>query len=238
MPISSSPQICSAFYRDFRGREVTSGYQSIFTTGCYVTVGRKDGVIADFVVPKDPKQDAEIVIYFLNTGRLPAHFAWGTMAPLLAAGGKKQSTGIDYVHPYKGLPSRTRDIKNGSFGETGGESTVIAGDSVLVSTLGKVSQKDLADLPVNNMGLVIMGSFSYCDELGTYAWRQFSLRYRSIAPSTSLSFDLWEDRDMWGPAYFPELTQPKPTDTTEYLFPCVTFTERERLAEEQKKKKK
>jgi hypothetical protein len=45
----------------------------------YVTIGRKDGVVADFVVPKDPKEHAEIVIYFQNNGHLPAKFTWGLL---------------------------------------------------------------------------------------------------------------------------------------------------------------
>lgn len=188
--------------------------------GAYVTIGRKDGVIADFVVPKNPNQNAEIVIYFQNSGHLPAKFVWGTMAAFLEAGGKKQSTGINYTHPFKGMITRTRDIKTGSIGEQG-ESSVIAGDSVFISTLGTISQKDLVEMPANNMGNLILGMFAYCDELGTYSVRSFGLRYRSNAPSSSLSFDLAEDSN------FPILPLPKSTATTEYLPPCETANERE-----------
>jgi hypothetical protein len=187
----------------------------------YVTVGKQDGVVADFVIPKDPNQNAEIIIYFQNTGRLPAKFAWGTTIPLLAAGGQKKSTGINYVHPYKGLPTRTRNKKDGSIGEQG-ESTIVAGESVYISTLGTISQKDLAELPANNMGLLILGEFAYCDELGTYSPHRFALRYRSNAPSTNLSFDLAED----SPGF--HLMLPEATAATEYLPPCETPAERER----------
>jgi hypothetical protein len=185
----------------------------------YVTIGRKDGVVADFIIPKDPKQNAEIVIYFQNSGHMPAKFFWGTMAPFLAQGSKKNSTGITWTHPFKGFPTRTRDKKNGSIGEQG-ESSVITGDSIFVSTLGVISQKDLAMLPMNDMGLLIIGEYGYCDELGNSANRMFGLTYRSNAPSSSLSFGLANEGDS------PNLPLPKSTDTTEYLFPCKTLDER------------
>jgi hypothetical protein len=188
----------------------------------YVTLGRKDGTVADFVIPKEPSQNAEIVIYFQNSGHLPAKFAWGTMAGFLAAGSNKQATGIIYTHPYKGLPNRTRDKKTGAVGEGGAADAIIAGDSVFVSTLGTISQKNLADLSPNNMGALIMGMFEYCDELGNHSIRSFGLTYRSNAPSTNLSFGLATDNP------FPILPLPESTATTEYLFPCETSAERKR----------
>lgn len=183
--------------------------------GAHVTIGRKDGVVADFVVPKDPTRNAEIVIYFQNSGHMPAKFVWGTLAPYLAAGSMKKSSGINYTHPFKGFITRTRDIKTGSIGERG-ESYVIAGDSVFVATLGTISQKDLADLPADKMGLLILGMFEYCDALGDVSERTFALRYRSDVPSSSLSFDLAQESAM------PMLPLPSSTATTEYLPPCET----------------
>jgi hypothetical protein len=191
--------------------------------GAYVTIGRKDGVVADFVVPKDSKQNAEIVIYFRNSGRLPAKFAWGTMEPLLAGGGKNKATGINLVHPYKGFPIRTRDRKTGSVGEQGG-STIIAGDSTLVSRLGTISQKDLAELPVNDAALLIPGVFGYCDELGNYSVQTFGLRYKSNAPQSSLNFDLSYESPI--PTNF--ISLPPPTATIEYFSLCETFSERKK----------
>ncbi len=187
----------------------------------YVTIGRKDGVVADFVVPQDPNQNVEIVIYFQNSGHLPAKFTWGTMAGFLGQGSKKNS-GITYTHPYKErLSVRTRDKKTGSIGEQG-ESSIIAGESVFVATVGTISQKDLVELPSNNPSLLILGMYEYCDELGDHAMRQFGLRYRSNAPVSNLSFDLAVDNS------FPILPLPKATATTEYLPPCETISERER----------
>ncbi|MGA7918324.1 MAG: hypothetical protein WCA38_01550 [Candidatus Acidiferrales bacterium] len=186
----------------------------------YVTVGRKDGVVADFVIPKDAKEHAEIVIYFQNTGRLPAKFTWGLLpGAFLLKGSKKQSSGISIAQPYSGgLPTRTRDVKTGSIGEQGA-SYVIAGDSVFVGTGAFISQKDLAELPINDMGLLILGQYDYCDELGTRSSRMFGIQYRSHAPTSSLSFSLAQDT--------PGMVVPTPTSTatTEYLFPCETVSE-------------
>jgi len=188
----------------------------------YITVGRKDGVIADFVVAKNPKEPAEVVIYFQNSGHLPAKFIWGLMpGAMLTKGSKKQSSGLMIAQNFKPLPFRTRDKKTGSIGEDGGAIT-IGGDSVLAATLGIISQKDLAELPAYDMGLVLMGQYDYCDELGTRSLRMFSIQYRSHAPSGPLSFRLLYD----GPGGF--FLLPKDTDTTEYLPPCETTTERER----------
>ena len=40
----------------------------------YITIGRKDGVVAELVIPPNPKETAGIVIYFQNSGHLPALF--------------------------------------------------------------------------------------------------------------------------------------------------------------------
>jgi hypothetical protein len=187
--------------------------------GARVTIGRSDGVVGDLIVPKDPGQNAEIVVYFRNSGHLPAKFAWGTMAAFRGTD-MNGSSGIKYVHPFKGGLSRTRNIKDGSIGEQG-EDTLIAGDSVFVSTIGEISQKDLADMPSNHAELLILGMYEYCDELGEDSKRMFSLRYRSNAPVSSRSFDLSSDTEM------PNLPLPHPTATIEYLPPCETSEERE-----------
>jgi hypothetical protein len=185
----------------------------------YVTIGRKDGVVGDFVVPKDPSQNAEIVIYFQNSGRLPAKFAWGTMLPFLSSLSGQKSTGITYTHPFKGLQPRRRDKKTGSIGESG-ESDLIAGDSIYVATLGAISQKDLAAFPENGVGLAIFGVLQYCDGFGNFFSRNFILGYRSGAPSADLGFYLVGDTPG-----FP-MVLPKPTASVEYLSPCENPNQR------------
>jgi hypothetical protein len=189
--------------------------------GAYVTVGRKDGVVADFVIPKDPKQNAEIVIYFQNSGHLPAKFTWGTLLSFGETETNKTHSGVTYTHPYQGGFSRAKDKKTGSISGPK-HSAIIAGDSVFVSTFGVISKKDLLELPTNGIGLLVFGMFEYCDELGNSSTRQFALRYRSEAPSSSLSFDLLSDIAL------PISTLPESTATTEYFPACEAFAEREK----------
>lgn len=178
-----------------------------------ITVGRKDGVVAEIVVPKDVQQNAEIIIYFQNTGHLPAKFVWGTIVPFLAKGTTTKNSGINYVHPFPGFMWRRRN--HGSIGESG-ESTVIAGESVLAATLGTIPQSELQKFPSENLGLMIVGMFEYCDEIGTHAIRNFGITYRSNAPNPELSFALAQD------TAFPIAPLPKPDARGEPLPPCKT----------------
>ena len=85
----------------------------------YVTIGTKDGVVARFVPSQDAKQNAELVLYFQNSGHIPAKIAWGTSGPAFIAGipGTNQSSGIVYGPPFKGMPVRTRNKKTGVISE-------------------------------------------------------------------------------------------------------------------------
>jgi hypothetical protein len=49
----------------------------IQTEKANVTVGKPDGVAAEFVMPNDPRQKAQLMVYFQNSGRSPAKFNWG-----------------------------------------------------------------------------------------------------------------------------------------------------------------
>jgi hypothetical protein len=138
----------------------------------------------------------------------------------MAEGSKGTSSRINFSHPYQGLAARERSKKiNGGIGEKG-ESSLIAGDSVFVSTLGTVSQTNLAQLAPNNIGLLILGSYQYCDELGTLVSRTFGLRYTSHTPTTALSFDLAMESG-WLPFRLPDSTA-----EIEYLPPCETISEK------------
>jgi hypothetical protein len=48
----------------------------IVSQRAYVTIGRKDGVIGEFIVPTSPKAIARIVFYFQNNGHVPAKINW------------------------------------------------------------------------------------------------------------------------------------------------------------------
>jgi hypothetical protein len=187
----------------------------------YVTIGTKDGVVAKFIPSQNPKQNAELVLYFQNSGHLPAKLAWGTIPGLNfieGLTGTNQSSGINYNHPFKNGMFRTRDKKTGSVSEQG-ESAVVAGDSIFVAPLGEISEEDLASLPTKNVATLVMGRYQYCDELGTNVDHMFSLSYQNV-PSAELNFKLVSDSETGLP---PAASNP----TTELLSPCLTIEERE-----------
>jgi hypothetical protein len=61
----------------------------------YITIGKNDGVVSDFIIPSVPNQDAELVMYFQNSGHIPATLARGTMVAFVGAGSKKIG---NYLH--------------------------------------------------------------------------------------------------------------------------------------------
>ena len=186
----------------------------IASQGAYVTIGRKDGVVAEFIVPKDhPEQDAELVIYFQNTGHIPARVAWDLDETTNAG-----RFGLTYHSLGKGSTplSPSARFKKGGWFET--ESSIIAGDSILVSTLGTISQPDLEALPHRVPRLAIAGYYAYCDQLGNWSTHLFGMRYRSNAPSNSLSFELANDDAI------PNAPLPKAMKDREFFPPCTSTT--------------
>jgi hypothetical protein len=178
----------------------------------YVTVGRKDGVIAEMIKPTSGSDDANIVIYFQNSGHSAAKLAWGMLGGTYLGGGSKGNSNFVFTHRYIGLRPRTRD-KNGGMSQPG-ETSIIAGDSILVAALGTISQQHLSELPTNEITTLTLGQYAYCDNFGTQVTRSFGLRYRSHAASPSLSFDLALEVNL------PNDPLPPPTDLLEYLPAC------------------
>lgn len=179
----------------------------------YVTIGRKDGVVANFVPSKNAEQDAALVIYFQNSGHVPAKLAWGTWGTGFVSGpSAEQSSGIRYTHPFIGI-SRTRDKKTGTIGESG-ENVLVAGGSTFMAPIGQISEKDLIALPAKNLSTMVMGKYQYCDELGTSVLRTFMLSYHN-APSADLNFKVVSDTETPLPAINSDSGS-----SLEYLSPC------------------
>jgi hypothetical protein len=183
----------------------------------YVTIGRNDGVVADFIVPSDPSKNAEMVIYFQNTGHIPAKFGWGVMSGFTTS----KNSGIAFSHQWTRPFGRTSDKKQKAISETG-DSTIIAGNSIYVATMGVISQKDLNNLPNTSPGMFILGTYQYCDELGNQDMRQFGMSYRTGAPSSALSFSLGNDT-----SWLVVLADAQ-RRTPDALFPCETITEKQK----------
>jgi hypothetical protein len=202
----------------------------------YVTIGRKDGVVASFIPSQRPEQKAQIVLYFQNGGHLPAKVAWGIMPGIgfLAVptgSNSNQSSGITYYRWEGGLPVRMINKKSGQIseqGQPGQQTATIAGDSIFMAPIGELSAQDLKDLPTKNISTLTTGNYQYCDELGTKIMHSFWLSYQN-APSADLVFKLV--RDSPSPNFFVPPRTPASTDT-EYLSPCETIGEQQ---ENQKK---
>jgi hypothetical protein len=193
--------------------------QSAFSVSqrAYVTIGRNDGVVADFIVPSDPSKNAEMVNYFQNTGHIPAKFGWGVMSGFTSS----KDSGIAFSHRWTAPFGRTFDKKQKAISETG-DSTIIASNSIYVATMGVISQKDLNNLPNTSPGMFILGTYQYCDELGNQDMREFSMSYRTGAPSSALSFSLGNDT-----SWLTVLADAQ-RRTPDALFPCQTITEKQK----------
>jgi hypothetical protein len=101
----------------------------------YVTVGRKDGVVTEFVIPSDHRIDTGILMYFQNNGHLPAKFNWGlTYDPVVVP----PIPGFPEINaPHRFTPmTRTINHTDGSRGESGG--VIIGGDSTYSTDLGNL----------------------------------------------------------------------------------------------------
>lgn len=141
--------------------------------GAYVSMGRKDGVIAEFRKSKDPKLRDGMVIYFQNSGHLPAKFNWGlsnwfTRSPLIVLPGAK---------PFAPM-MKTRDKKTGAVEETGSTDGNIGGDSIREVAVGSLPPSFVDSLFNENKLFEVNGTYEYCDELGTYSCKLFALAYQ------------------------------------------------------------
>jgi hypothetical protein len=184
----------------------------------YITLGRRDGVVAEFAIPKDPKDNAGIVIYFQNGGHLPARFDWGLLYPITVIPPMPDFPPIESRHRFSPL-TRTRNRKTGARGE--GEGGTIAGDSVYNADVVELPEERVLQLSHMNRIFEIWGAFEYCDALGGYSCREFTIYYQG---SPYNRFRLVRDSEC--PVFMrtpPLLTDPD----TEYLPPCQTAAEQE-----------
>jgi hypothetical protein len=194
--------------------------------GASVTIGNKDGVVADFVIPKEPDKKVEIVIFFQNTGHVPARFSW-SLEPAFGSG--PAPSGIEYTHPnlgmagmlLLGMQSKKPGLRSRQPETT---STTIGGGSTYISTLGQISKEGLDAPPYREGNLIIFGSYEYCDDLGNWVGHTFAIKYRNNAPISSLSFNLEFDTEM------PWMNIPPDSDTTHYYIPCKNHPQETRGA--------
>lgn len=182
--------------------------------GAYVTIGRKDGTVAEFATSKDhPDENVPLIVYFQNTGHIPALVAWDTVD---RRDGMPESFGIHRITTQTGsapLPPVTLH-KNGELYTVYGR--VIAGDSVGRTELAYISRSDFKKLSNKIAGFYIDGFYSYCDQLGTWSTHKFTLNYHTDMP-TDLRFELVIDTEIPNPPV------PSPVAGKLYFPPCTSM---------------
>jgi hypothetical protein len=179
----------------------------------YITIGRKDGVVAELVQTPNVDDPVGILMYFQNGGHLPAQFDWGIFP--IPAGPK----GAD-VKPFHAVTlsshiTRTRNRKTGSVTQNGGLNE-IGGDALYPAFIGTFPRSQIGRLD----NTAIEGMFEYCDEMGRYSCQYFSLLYRP-APYSRFWVGLQSDCPVFQYA-------PPANPNVEYLPACKTIAEREK----------
>jgi hypothetical protein len=146
----------------------------IISQKAYVTVGRQDGVVAEAVMPKNETAKAGLLIYFQNTGHLPARFNFGPDNRLI--GLIPPSTPVEADHEFEPM-WRGRDKKGHGGGWSG--TITIAGNSSYQGILFELPEKQLRHLLDEPLGpyFYTPGKYEYCDGFGGRVCRSFTIRY-------------------------------------------------------------
>lgn len=178
-----------------------------------VVLGRKDGILAEFVYPTNLADKAGILIYFQNSGHSPAKINWGldsiteipTSFPI-----KPATAPTTTDKPFLRM-KRTRSKKDrNAVSETG---QTIGGDSLFFDYIDiPITGRRLAE--IREKGGIIMGTVSldFCDSLGTYNCTTFSVAYQGKPLDRFKMLDAIECLPEWGRA--------KPDPDVEELSPC------------------
>ncbi len=140
--------------------------ESVEKPKALVTLGRKDGRIADLVPPQGASS-AGMIIYFHNSGRVAARrFSVGFL--LLKSS--------HFVHM-----TRTKNIKNSSIGGGGGQEATIAPDSDFQVSVELPADQAKRMMAGSNYALdrvFPMGIFEYCARSDDYQCQTFTLFFQ------------------------------------------------------------
>jgi len=141
-----------------------------------VTLGNKDGIVAEFRNSHNPKVKDGLAIYFQNSGHMPAKFKWGINQTFV----ENPDTNVPVEAPRFEPMKRTRNKKTGAITETWSTDGSIGGESVREVAAEYLPPQFVDYLATTNRGFRVNGTFEYCDELGRYACRDFSLEYQHL----------------------------------------------------------
>ena len=197
----------------------------------YVTVGRPDGVVGEIVMPTDLETKASVVVYFQNSGHLPAQFNWGNSSPIIrvlpsdpkaikepyAAGEWPDFSTDHYFRPM--WRAKNKKQPNGVV-STG--TITIAGNSTYEGVLWEIPSERMLQMMNMDRPFMPSGKFDYCDGLGHHVCRRFDLQY-SKSPHNRLFLVSEEECGAW------EMQVLNPDPELEYLAPCEVSDTREEL---------
>ncbi len=194
----------------------------------YVTVGRQDGTVAEVIMPNKTTAKAAILVYFQNSGHLPAKFNWGSDSTLIAllptdASAVREPYGsqwseFDTDHAFAPMWRARNRKRPSSFGWSG--TITIAGNSSHQGILWELPKERMLQLMNWDRPFNPGGKFEYCDGFGHRVCRRFSLRYAG-KPYNRLFLISADECAQW------EMQVLNPDPTFEYLNPCEL--EREEL---------
>jgi len=106
--------------------------------------------------------------------------------------GANKPTGITYIHPFHFM-ERTRDNKTQTNAETGVDA-IVAGESVFQGVIGEITTEQLAEFAASNTDILIVGTYQYCDEIGTESMHTFEIHSRNALNSV-LNFSVVGDTE-------------------------------------------
>ena len=138
-----------------------------------VTIGRTDGVVAELRNSGNPKLQDGLVIYFQNSGHMPAKFKWGLEQWFT----ENPVTMLPGTTPFEPM-MRTRNKKTGAVTETASTDGSIGGNAVREVAVGYLPPTFVDYLFKTNKVFRVNGTYEYCDELGKSSCKTFSLAYQ------------------------------------------------------------
>jgi hypothetical protein len=206
----------------------------VVTQQANVTIGRADGTVAEILWPKGKTGKAGLMVYFQNSGHLPAKFNWGSVSPVIAVlpsfdnpeNGKKD---IVFQTDHWFDPMWRVVHKDGSVNWSG--TIEIAGNSSyqgLLWELPKERMKQLIDLDAkigpDQRPFMTNGRFEYCDGFGNRVCRDFDLRYQG-EPYNRFALANEDECPKWEMQGHRE----KHGDLSEFRSPCTLPESREEL---------
>lgn len=193
----------------------------VISQQAHVVIGRADGKVADIIMPKDANGKAGIMVYFQNSGHLPAQFNWGAASEIIPTFGFPTLRTDHFYRPmWRAIEVRTERNTKGV--EESGY-VVIGGDSSYQGLLWEVPKSRMIKL-IDNASIPFQpgGRFDYCDGFGSHICYDFDLLYLRSPYNRFVLID--EKRcSAW------EMQVLNPDPKLQYLPPCQIESNRQEL---------